>query len=448
MTKHFIIFLAIFILTSQQIKSFALVTRLYDFNNTSDLTTYFNSDGTPSFSGSTHGGLKLTSGINTPLGPEDIWTSKKGYFTNLSGDSFKISGYYYNLDNYGFGSLGFTDNDTNTGDGMGSPTTGLGVVFHGGGGYFVNNGDYTEVLWPPDLEDEQWYYFEFIASRDVGNDFNLILRIYKADQLGTLLVFKTMENLTVTNPTIANASKLYSYFGTADARYTTIDDIEIELSGATFEEDGKPQVTTTTVSGITTNSAISGGEVTSELGNSVTARGVCYATTPNPIISGTCTSNGSGLGSFTSNLNSLNPNTTYYYRSYATNSNGTSYGSEKNFKTSSNSKTFKLSKNVCLKSKPPKINWITIKPSEKKGKKGMMLNWSQNDSDWVTILIDNGTGKYPYRVTKTKNDGGEFLENVTSNQKIKIQSFNGCRTGDISIGVSRNSHPFGFFNKK
>jgi hypothetical protein len=45
------------------------------------------------------------------------------------------------------------------------------------------------------------------------------------------------------------------------------------------------------------------------------------------------TSNGSGTGSFTSNLTGLNPSTTYYVRAYATNSTGTAYGNEIQFIT-------------------------------------------------------------------------------------------------------------------
>ena len=45
--------------------------------------------------------------------------------------------------------------------------------------------------------------------------------------------------------------------------------------------------------------------------------------------------NGSGLGVFTEMLQNLTPTTTYYFRAYATNSAGTSYGSELSFTTDS-----------------------------------------------------------------------------------------------------------------
>lgn len=97
--------------------------------------------------------------------------------------------------------------------------------------------------------------------------------------------------------------------------------------------NGLPTVTTTTATSITTNSAVCGGNVTSDGGYTVIQRGVCYSTTPNPAVSGPHTTDGSGTGSFVSNLTGLSPNTTYYYRAYATNATGTVYGEERTLST-------------------------------------------------------------------------------------------------------------------
>ena len=97
-----------------------------------------------------------------------------------------------------------------------------------------------------------------------------------------------------------------------------------------------PTVTTNDISNITTNSAVCGGNVTSDGNGTVTARGVCWSTSPNPTINNLYdekTEDGSGTGTFTSNLINLTENTTYYVRAYATNEKGTAYGEEKSFKT-------------------------------------------------------------------------------------------------------------------
>jgi hypothetical protein len=95
----------------------------------------------------------------------------------------------------------------------------------------------------------------------------------------------------------------------------------------------KPTVTTALVNSVTSNSAACGGNVTNEGSASVTARGVCWSTSPNPTIINNTTNDGTGPGAFTSSMTGLNPGTTYYVRAYATNSAGTSYGSESSFPT-------------------------------------------------------------------------------------------------------------------
>lgn len=94
-----------------------------------------------------------------------------------------------------------------------------------------------------------------------------------------------------------------------------------------------PVITTAAASEITKNSAISGGEVTSDGGSPVTARGVCWSTDSNPSLDDNFTTDGAGTGTFTSNITGLNPGTGYYIRSYATNSIGTAYGDELTFST-------------------------------------------------------------------------------------------------------------------
>ena len=109
-----------------------------------------------------------------------------------------------------------------------------------------------------------------------------------------------------------------------------------------------PTVTTNNVTNISTTSATCGGNVTSDGCAAVTARGVCWSTSPSPTISGSHTTNGTGTGNFASSITGLTPNTTYYVRSYATNSAGTAYGEEKSFTTSCNSFTVNISGNSTI----------------------------------------------------------------------------------------------------
>ncbi len=92
-----------------------------------------------------------------------------------------------------------------------------------------------------------------------------------------------------------------------------------------------PMVTTTAITGITQTTALSGGTVTSDGNATVTAHGVCWNTSSNPTIANNKTTDGTGVGSFTSSLTGLIENTFYYVRAYATNSAGTAYGNEISF---------------------------------------------------------------------------------------------------------------------
>ncbi|MCX6322508.1 MAG: IPT/TIG domain-containing protein [Bacteroidia bacterium] len=95
-----------------------------------------------------------------------------------------------------------------------------------------------------------------------------------------------------------------------------------------------PVISTTTITAISYTTATSGGEVTNEGGSPVTARGICWNTSIDPTISNNKTTESGGLGTFTSNLTQLTPNTLYYIRAYATNRAGTVYGNQVSFTTS------------------------------------------------------------------------------------------------------------------
>jgi hypothetical protein len=97
-----------------------------------------------------------------------------------------------------------------------------------------------------------------------------------------------------------------------------------------------PVVTTSAITAITSTTANSGGNVTSDGGGgTVSARGVCWGTSPNPVytLGPGCTSDGAGAGSFTSSITGLTALTSYHVRAYATNPAGTSYGEDISFTT-------------------------------------------------------------------------------------------------------------------
>jgi streptogramin lyase len=97
-----------------------------------------------------------------------------------------------------------------------------------------------------------------------------------------------------------------------------------------------PTLTTTTVNSITNTTAFSGGSGINANGLTVTSKGICWDTLPNPTIAKSHTSNGTGTANFTASLTNLIASKTYYVRAYATDSAGTGYGNQVTFTTLSN----------------------------------------------------------------------------------------------------------------
>lgn len=98
------------------------------------------------------------------------------------------------------------------------------------------------------------------------------------------------------------------------------------LFTACSEDKTKPSVETTTVTSVSTYSAVSGGVIKDDGGAQVLSKGVCWSTQTDPTTVDSKTSDGSGIDTYTSQLTGLTAGTTYYVRAYATNSEGTAYG--------------------------------------------------------------------------------------------------------------------------
>ena len=95
-------------------------------------------------------------------------------------------------------------------------------------------------------------------------------------------------------------------------------------------------VSTGTISEITSNSAIAGGLII-DLGEGATRHGHCYGKTSGVNITGVKTENGvpTGIGNFTSELKNLEAGTKYYVKAYLNDGKETVYGTEISFSTDS-----------------------------------------------------------------------------------------------------------------
>jgi uncharacterized protein (TIGR02145 family) len=94
-----------------------------------------------------------------------------------------------------------------------------------------------------------------------------------------------------------------------------------------------PVVFTSAILEYTKSSAFVGGKVTNNGMTPLIGRGLYWGLSSNPETSGTKIEMGNGLGSFSTLLTGLSPNTNYFIKAYATSGYGTSYGLENRFNT-------------------------------------------------------------------------------------------------------------------
>jgi hypothetical protein len=144
-------------------------------------------------------------------------------------------------------------------------------------------------------------------------------------------VYKGAEDKATFNVAIGGLNYATKYYARA---YAT------NASGTIYGEEMTfttlpvvPTLTTGEFAALTGTTASGTGNVTNNGGAEVTARGIVYGTSPDPTVANDKTTDGAGVGEFTSALSGLRGLTTYYVRTYATNSAGTAYGPQVSFTT-------------------------------------------------------------------------------------------------------------------
>lgn len=148
------------------------------------------------------------------------------------------------------------------------------------------------------------------------------------DGSGSASFNSTMNNL---NPLTTYYVRAYATNGMGttfgdEKSFTTTD---LVSPGPTVPVIG---TSTSTITGSATASG--GGYVSSDGGSPVTARGVCWGTSPNPTLADSFSADGNGLGFFTSSITGLSGcGIVYYIRAYATNTTGTGYGNQNTIST-------------------------------------------------------------------------------------------------------------------
>ena len=187
-----------------------------------------------------------------------------------------------------------------------------------------------------------------------------------------------------------------------------------------------PTLTTTSATEVSAIGAKSGGNISSDGGSPITARGVVWSTETAPTIAlATKTNDGTGTGAFASTLVGLSGNTKYYFRAYATNAAGTSYGEELSFTTSTAALL-------------PSITTVTVTEITTSGaKSGGSITADGNSAITARgVVWGIATGPTIDLTTKTNNGSGSgaFVSSITglaANTKYYVRAFatNSAGTG-------------------
>ena len=161
----------------------------------------------------------------------------------------------------------------------------------------------------------------------------------------TTIVSSTLANnaTSFSNSGLASATTYnyllipYTWDGTNASSYNYLTTSAPTANDTTQSGATPPVLTSEAATAITSSGATLNGDITSDGGGSVTARGFVYSSSDNtPVLSEsgvTDQASGTGTGTFNASVSSLTPNTTYYFQAYATNSSGTSYGGILSFTT-------------------------------------------------------------------------------------------------------------------
>ena len=179
---------------------------------------------------------------------------------------------------------------------------------------------------------------------------------------------------------------------------TTTTQFDLKVDWVEFKPSAPtPTVTTSAATSVGSTTATLNGNVTSDGGVAITERGFYCDTTSNPTtkytVSGT-------TGAYTKNMTGLSPGTIYYFKAYATNSVGTSYGSILNFTTSVGAPTVTTQAAAAVEENTAtgrgNITAIGVaNPTVRGFKYGLtqMDNWSVSESGYF------GTGTYNLGLT-------------------------------------------------
>ena len=237
------------------------------------------------------------------------------------------------------------------------------------------------------------------------------------DNLSQIITVDTGDDEYSADITGLNIATTYYYcaFATNSAG-TSVGDV---LSFTTPEE-AIPTVVTNEATNIMTTRATLSGNVIYDGGETVSIRGFLYGTSSNGITEEI--QSGNGIGNYTAVITNLTPNTTYYFKAYATNILGTSYGDVMSFTTEETTGTLDGHDWVDL-GLPSGTRWATCNVGATSPEEyGNYYAWGEITTketySWSNYIYCNGSGN---TLTKYCNDS-EYGSNGFTDTLTTLQA--------------------------
>ncbi|MEI6971882.1 MAG: glycine-rich domain-containing protein [bacterium] len=231
---------------------------------------------------------------------------------------------------------------------------------------------------------------------------------------------------TVTN-TITNLSLATTYYFMFYATNTGLESAWGGSTGVAFATLGRPVVTTLAATNILKGSAWLNGNLTSTGGAPTTVRVYWAVNDQGPVFAGWLGTNDFGVvvtGALTARASGLNPGQTYYYRYYATNACGESWGTASNFTTTAGS-----SAGIWDGEGDPNGNW------------SLSLNWTDDlapSNPTAGTLTFNNTGiAHSNTIVDTSRQvGGLTYANTVGVYTAALSGNSLTVTGMVAVGVN------------
>jgi hypothetical protein len=213
-----------------------------------------------------------------------------------------------------------------------------------------------------------------------------------------------------------------------------------------------PGVDTSSATEVTGTSSVLNGSI-ADAGDSqgVTERGFVLGPSPDPETSGGSTlASGSGSGSFTASTTNLTPGRAYYYKAYARNAEGVSYGSQERFTTPQDRSSALWSDATVSGANWRSSDWfgsfyLTDTPWLYHGELGWLYASGTSSSSvwlWTESLGWVWTGKetFPYLYRNADADTGWYHWNGTVNGRSLFYRYSDSQWIDFPLGGNAEAY--------